>query len=190
MSTLKRIFFQFSLIASLVAFLFTQDLWASEKTTIRGYLVLESDPYRFIEANTLKSFKLRIATESAKQAIQKLHQFDAIQGVASLVNGDTYVLESIEFVGLRKLIGKWQSPAELYQFLDYNRLAVTENEKTHNLSYALSPGQGNAWRMFFTDENSVAIGSLKLENEVAQIEIFDPESGQVSRTLPLTRVKE
>lgn len=111
----SKLLFHIALIASLLAFLITDNAWATKKINIKGYLVLESDPYRFIEADTLKSYKLRAATDVAKKAIMKLNNFDGINGVATLYDDQTLLLESVEFVGLRRLLGKWKAEKEIYQ---------------------------------------------------------------------------
>ncbi len=190
-TTGSKLLFHVALIASLLAFLITDNAWATTKINIKGYLVLESDPYRFIEADTLKSYKLRAATDVAKKAIMKLNNFDGITGVATLYDDQTLLLESVEFVGLRRLLGKWKAEKEIYQFVDYNRLQVSSaTDKKTNMSYALSPGVGDSWRLFFTDDQSVTLGSLEIQNEKAQIQIFDTDTGSVLKTLPLVRVKE
>lgn len=186
----SKLFFHIALIAAVIAFAMTDSAWATSKVNIKGYLVLESDPYRFIEVDTLKSYKLRISTDIAKQAVAKLKNFDGISGVAVLYDEETLLLESVEFVGLRRLLGKWKSPTEVFQFVDYNRLQVKTGPKKVEMTYALSPGFGNSWRLFFTDENSVTLGSLEIQNENAEIQLYDSENGSILKTVPLTRVKE
>lgn len=189
-TTASKLLFHIGLLASLVAFLITDSAWSATKINIKGYLVLESDPYRFIEADTLKSYKLRAATDVAKKAIMKLNNFDGINGVATLYDDQTLLLESVEFVGLRRLIGKWKAESEIYQFMDYNRLQVSGLNKKIQMNYALSPGLGDSWRLFFTDEESVTLGSLEIQKENARIQIFDTDTGAILKTLPLIRVKE
>ena len=185
-----KFFFHLSLIISVLAFLMTENLWASNRVNVKGYLVLESDPYRFVDSETLKSYKLRIVTESAKNAVLKLKNFDGISGVAVKYDEETLLLESVEFVGLRRLLGKWKTNLELYQFVDYNRVQVTGSKDTVEMTYALSPSQNDNWRLFFTDSNSVTLGSLAIKNETATIETYDEDTGAVLKTLPLTRVKD
>ena len=138
-----KFFFHLSLIISVLAFLMTENLWASNRVNVKGYLVLESDPYRFVDSETLKSYKLRIVTESAKNAVLKLKNFDGISGVAVKYDEETLLLESVEFVGLRRLLGKWKTNLELYQFVDYNRVQVTGSKDTVEMTYALSPSQND-----------------------------------------------
>lgn len=185
-----KFFFHIALIASVIAFAMTNSAWAGSKINIKGYLVLESDPYRFVEADTLKSYKLRISTEAAKAAVTKLNNFDGISGVATKYDEETLLLESVEFVGLRRLLGKWKSPDELVQFIDYNRMQFSIGPKELRMSYALSPGVGDTWRIFVSAQDAVLLGSLEVRDETARIQIFDSETGSILKILPLTRVKE
>lgn len=186
----SNLIFHVALLASVFAFLMTENLWASAKVNIKGYLVLESDPYRFVDSETLKSYKLRMSTDSAKQAILKLNNFDSISGVAVQYDDETLLLESVEFVGLRRLIGKWKSNEGFYQFFNYNDAAISDKSKNVQLTYALSPGLGNSWRLFFTDSSTVTLGSIQIESEKATIETYDADTGAILKTLPLIKVKD
>jgi hypothetical protein len=55
-------------------------------------------------------------------------------------------------------------------------------------NYALAPADGDSWRIFFTDQSSVALGSLTVENSKAQIEVYDSATGEVIQRYNLEKL--
>ncbi|PIS11548.1 MAG: hypothetical protein COT73_03410 [Bdellovibrio sp. CG10_big_fil_rev_8_21_14_0_10_47_8] len=156
--------------------------------SIKGYVIIEDGSYTFIDTSS-NQFKLRAVTDSAKQALLKLQNLDAISGTATQYDDRTLLLESIDFVGLRRLIGRWTGDSQLVDFQDYTRVRIFSSQSSNHFRYAISPSSGDSWRVFFSTENSVTLGSLLIQGQTAQIDLYDATTGDVSHTIQLQKVK-
>lgn len=160
---------------------------AGERVNILGFLQIEDGNYSFVDGDSSRPYKLRAYTESAKQALSKLKNSDGISGQATLVD-DTLLLETVEFVGLRRLIGFWQSTNTLVNFKDFTRVSFRLPNSSSELSYAVAPSTGNSWKVFFSGKNSVVLGSLVISDSHASIDLFDPNTGENTQHLDLQKV--
>ncbi|MCB0365573.1 MAG: hypothetical protein H6624_04070 [Bdellovibrionaceae bacterium] len=113
------------------------------------------------------------------------------------ING-TVEMTTVEFVGLKKLLGIWRTPSwEVFDFKNFSRLDLYEptNSKTLNvvqlrsLRYTVAPDGGHAWSILIVDSNSVDVGSLSVSQEAIRIDLFDPQTGDVAKTIQLKPFK-
>lgn len=166
---------------------------------ISGFITFDGKGYIFIDSSTQQRFELKPANVSASSDLKKLSNFDSITGKATLMGkGKEYpilLLDSIDFVGLRKLLGMWKSESTILDFIDYNEMSfyfpneIFKNTKKRTMyRYSVSPKPGESWRVFFSDDNSVVLGSLVIKGQTATIELYDSETGETAKTYSLTKV--
>lgn len=163
---------------------------AGERVNIHGSVRVENGNFTFIDKDSSETYSLRAYTDVALQALSKLKNKDNISGTATLVE-QTLLLESVEFVGLHRLLGYWQSSdttETLVNFKDFSRVSFHLPNSNSELSYAIAPSTGDSWRVFFAGKNSVVLGSLMVSDSVASIEFFDPNNGETTRVLDLQKV--
>lgn len=160
---------------------------AAERMALDGYVRMTGENIFFVESQSVKVYKLKAYTSSAEEVLSRLKNFDHITGSARLVD-DTLLLESVEFVGLRRLIGYWQSPKVAVIFENFHDVAFKMPSSKSEYKYAVSPSEGNSWRVFFSDQSSVTLGSLTVSENKASIELYDPETGETSQQYDLKKV--
>ncbi len=163
---------------------------AGDRVNILGFIRMEEGNFTFVDGDSFQTYKLRAYTDSAQQALSKLKNKDGISGIATLMD-DTLLLESVEFVGLRRLLGCWQSSDKIetvVNFKDFSRVSFHLPESNSELTYAIAPSAGDTWRVFFSGKNSVVLGSLIVSDSKASIEFFDPDDGEITRVLNLQKV--
>ncbi len=160
---------------------------AQNSVIISGYVRIEGKNLFFVDAQTFKTFKLKAYTERAKQTLSQLKNLDGISGTGSVI-GDSVLLDSIEFVGLRRLIGYWQTSNTVVNFLDFSHVNFQLSSLTSTYKYAVSPFSDGSWRVFFSDKQSVVLGSLTVSENSASIDLFDPETGETTKHLELKKV--
>lgn len=112
-------------------------------------------------------------------------------------------VQSIDWVGLKKLIGYWRSRENIsLEFRDFTRLIVYDanvndvfvrlynknlTRTTSLLNYRIAPGVGNTWSLFLSDEKIVKVGRLTVNGDTATINFFDSNTGKVIKTVLLQK---
>lgn len=163
------------------------DTTFADRVNLDGYVRITDGNIFFVESQTIKIYKLKAYTANAEEVLSKLKNFDHITGSARLVD-DTLLLESVEFVGLRRLLGYWQSPKVAIVFQSFQDVEFKLPSSKSEYKYAVSPSDGNSWRVFFSDQSSVTLGSLTVSENKASIELYDPETGETSQQFDLKKV--
>jgi hypothetical protein len=167
-------------------------LWANSAfaTSFRGYVFLAAGNYYFSDEVSLKSFLIEPADETVRADLLKLKSFDTLIGTASLSSKQTMILESIDFVALRRLVGVWRGSQSLVNFSDLSRVSIYfhPTDESSSYRYALAPADGNSWRIFFSDQSSVVLGDLEVQESEANIQLYDSQTGELTRTLYLKKI--
>lgn len=165
--------------------------------TLNGYVAFQNGQTFFIDGKSQKVSPARAGTQSVQNSFQKLKNHDAISGQGKYIN-EVLVIDSIEFVGLRRLLGVWQAPDAVVNFTDFSTVsfflpqpaAIPETSATKvSFRYAVSPSLGSGWRVFFSSDDNVVLGLLTVNQTQAQIELFDPNTGDIGQTIQLEKVK-
>lgn len=175
--------------------------FSAHAENISGYVTVGENGYSFINSSTQKSYELKPANQSTSEDLKKLSNFDSLTGKASILrinSKDVMLLESVDFVGLRRLLGLWKSKGTVLEFVDYNEVSFYfPNNRKKNFKmptkknryrYSVSPTTTDSWRVFFADDDSVVLGSLNIQGSKAVIELYDTETGQTTETYSLEKV--
>ncbi len=165
---------------------------ALAQTSLQGYVVRSSsDSYFFTDSISHRTFAITPAKLEVSETLSKLSTFDSIQGRGQFGPRNTVILEAIDFVSLRRLLGTWKAPGVTVKFVDYSRVNFQLNgdRQSSEFSYVLSPVDGNFWKIFFTDRASVALGSINVENDMAKLEINDSQTGEITQRFNLKKIE-
>ncbi len=156
--------------------------------SVNGYIVVSDDARFLVDRETARTYRLEANNPNVENSLSQLTTFDGIRGQTSNKNSETLILETIDFVSLRRLLGNWQDQSAQVTFEDYTRVQFNINGNNRQFMYALSPGQNNAWRIYLTDQASVVLGTLNVEQMRAVLEFYDPKTGQTAQRLELSKV--
>jgi hypothetical protein len=141
--------------------------------------------------------------------IKKLNPGDEISasGDKNLIDCSV-VLESIDYVGLRRLLGMWLSNEALIKVKDFKYLSFYPLERSSSLAqqlniygsnstsevatavdytYSLTPSEGKEWVLFLSDSTKTLFATISLSKGSAVMKIYDSESGIVLKTLRMTK---
>ncbi|MCB0385884.1 MAG: hypothetical protein KDD43_10870 [Bdellovibrionales bacterium] len=150
-------------------------------------------------ASTGKEYQVFTRNPHVMDDLSKLETGDYVSGKGWIyaVNG-TLEMTTVEFVGLKKLLGIWRTSTwEVFDFKNFSRLDLYEPSTTkalnviqlRSLRYTVAPDGGSAWSILIVDSNSVDVGSLSVSPESIQIDLFDPQTGDVAKTIQLKPFK-
>lgn len=156
---------------------------------VNGFIVVENQRHWLIDKDSSEPLELKPSTMAVQETLDKLNTFDRLRGQANVSSDSSLVLETIDFVTLRKLIGTWVDSSNKVQitFIDHSNLSIKKETQDDTYTYSLSPGNAQSWRMFLGDGTKVLLGSLLLDEDKIKFEILDSATGQVMESHNLTR---
>lgn len=133
--------------------------------------------------------------------IRKLSVGDVVTGTG-ITNSSTCTISvsSIDYVGLRKLLGFWYSAEGILTFNDFSTLRYypvsikggkyvsVRYTSPVNYRYSVTLSGGKEWVLFLSDEQSTTFATIQINNRHnATLNIFDSDSGVPTQTLELTK---
>lgn len=170
--------------------IFSGKAFAQESVT--GFFIREQSEYSFISAGKHKTYRLKPATQEIQGQLEKLNNHDAIRGVGKFSNDHELVLESIDFVGLQRLLGSWTGSNFVFNFKTFAKVSLYSSLPgvTHGeLQYAVAPAPGSQWKVFFTDSHQVSLASLNISEDHATLMFYDNQSGEPKQSLVLSKIR-
>ncbi len=170
--------------------------------SVEGFVSRDSRGLTFITSNPSQSFQLKAATPTVTQQLRKLGNLDAIRGTGKVIAGKTLILETIDFVGLHRILGSWTSPKYLFNFKTFaevtlyptyprlTRAATQTSPGEGEMKYTITPADGDTWKVFFSNPNQVILASLKMtSSQQATMTFYDEETGSEKSSILLTKVR-
>lgn len=145
---------------------------------------------------------LVISTNSDTElSLRKLSTGDTLTASGKLsADNCTASIESIDFVGLKKMLGYWHSSDGLISVQDFTSLSYYpinlkdfQNGRTYaevqpvNYRYSITPTSGKEWVLFLSDRNSTTFATIRFSKSRATMRIYDSENGNITRTLRLNK---
>lgn len=134
-------------------------------------------------------------------SLRKLSTGDTLTA-SGLLDPDscTAVVESIDFVGLKKMLGYWHSSDGLISVRDFNSLSFYpismkdfQNGQTYaeiqpvTYRYSMTPTSGKEWVLFLSDSSSTTFATIRFNKSRATMRIYDSETGNITRTMHLSK---
>lgn len=160
----------------------------AQALSINGYVVVSSGQHLLIDRETSRTFRIQPSNPDVQKSLSQLATFDGLRGQVSNISSDTLILEAIDFVSLRRLLGSWRTDKTSVRFVNYSRVRFDMDGNAREFTYALSPGQYNGWRIYLTDQSSVVLGTVNVDGVNAILEFYDPRTGQTAQHLQLSKV--
>jgi len=162
--------------------------------SISGFLSIEGDKYIFVDIDKGLRHQIVATKVETQDSLKKLKNLDYFQGQGE-ISGDQILLDSIDFVGLRRLLGLWSDDSTIVDFRDYSQVAIYRSHwfsdtsaETSLVQYSIAPSNGSDWKIFFTDAANVVLASLLLHDAKATLHFYDLTSGEVTKTVELLRL--
>ncbi len=152
------------------------------------YLTLEGKGRRYLITYT---------PSDAIVAFNKLNTGDYLVG-----NGDvddknrTINLNTLDYVGLKKLLGVWYNSDNVMDFKNYTDLRVYPLARLlasdrfspgTDIRYSMAPYNGNQWAIFLSSAQATIFATLELGIDVAKLRLFNSDTGENTETVVLTR---
>lgn len=171
----------------------------SMEPLIKGLIFLDDSHYRLQPEGSNEKLYIIAHDPLVRSRLYCLKHGDFMSGNAISMNESQVVISSLDYVGLRELIGVWRNETEVYRFTDFRNFEYWNfNQGTKNFSgpfsyhYALSPygqtSQRCLWKIFIIDNQRVTLGSLEWSaSDQIHLQIQDPDTGEVTSSKRLIR---
>jgi len=166
-----------------------------------GTLVLKNNK-TFLKTNPKNKqlYLLEVKDGRIQNQLSKLKTGDFISGNGSFtVKSHKIYLRSLHFVGLKKLIGEWESQHHevfhfedftnltLYKFLSFDARGIPSVRK---VNYRLAPESDGNWSIILVNKETVNIGKLEIRRKRITINIYDGFLDNYPNGIKLSRIKK
>lgn len=174
--------------------------------TISGTLRKDANIFYLQQSNTGTVYRISSMSQDASEAFRNLDTGDYITGFGVLYTDllEAHV-ESLDYVGLKKLLGNWYTGESFVRFATFTNLSVypvfegffdllklfsiLPNAKT-DFRYSTAPYDGNRWAFFLSDSSATSLGTLEFTGDLAILRLYDSQRAGGVRTVHLVRWRE
>jgi hypothetical protein len=173
---------------------------SAHATIINGYVIVEKNNHYLVDGSSPNTYEVIASNPKVQNVLNKLSTFDRIRGQVNTISENNLILETIDFVTLRKILGVWYdaSTKTTLHFRDYQTLEWTRASRQSEMSYTLAPGAGANWKLFLSDSAKLTLGNLTIVDEDFSpakpnqethliLEILNTSTGEIVETLTLKR---
>jgi len=194
---MRFILFVLSLMASSAALASQPIIGTIGKDTSGYYLTVNKD-------QICPKYSIEPKSQEAIDGVRKLSAGDNITATG-LLDHETCnaFIESIDYVGLKKLLGYWYSHAGIITVRDFSSLSFYPiNSRTFqngvfyrtadpiDYRYSVTPTEGKEWVIFLSDKKSTTFATIQFSKDSkgsAVMKVYDSDNGKVIRTLYLSK---
>ncbi|MNK01172.1 hypothetical protein D3C87_189670 [compost metagenome] len=181
---------------------FCASTWALASEPIAGLLHKDSTGIYMQVSMQGPKFKIVTSAPDVAENLRKLSHGDFVTGNADLDFDKAEMnLESIDYVGIKRLLGTWYSPEGMFEVKTFDRLSFYPHsqlgfskEKSYaavstpqEFHYSMSPTEGKEWVLFLSNNKSTTFATIQITRGKARLKMYDSETGVVTKTLRLIK---
>lgn len=180
-------------ITALANFAFAQE-------PVQGYVKHEQETVHLVDDKGRELYELKSRNYDVYNQLQKLESGDFLIATGTYdQKSDKMIVEAVDFVGLRKLLGYWKAADSIFNFKDFNvvNFYLLSDGNTDGFAvrkaryqYSVAPGSGSSWKVFFNDFRSITLTSIEFKKDSATMEVYDPETGISKGVIQLNRLQK
>lgn len=153
------------------------------------FLVLPNEP--------AQQWKIEGLSDQVNSQLRTLRDGDLLSATGELTPAThTAYVETVDFVGLKRILGRWESTDGVrIHFKDF-RTAIVETKKplpsnpaedrTLDLVYAILPLKESNWSFFMSNRKTVRVGTLSIQAKTLDIQLVDQRTGLVTEDISLS----
>jgi len=164
-----------------------------------GYLTKKGDEVFFTPKSSELFYKVIATTFDVQESLARLDNGDFVSGSGTLDTINKKIsVQSIDYVGLQKLLGPWVGADGTIVFKDFTTMRFIPRFRDLTLDtrltrfqrefhYSVSPKDSNEWALFMSDSMNTTFATVEFTKKKIILKIFESESGNIVRTLKLER---
>lgn len=159
---------------------------------ISGFFTNFSGQYSLTTIDQGKKITLRAFNTQTTADLSRLKTGDLLSASGEY-SGDVFVVTHVDFVGLRELLGVWLSGNNIMNFQSFTNVTAhlinLDKPVSVSMTYSLSPGETNSWRIYFSDKNDIILGTITIKKNTAALQFVDTETGEMSKVIELKKIQ-
>lgn len=171
-------------------------------TSLSGVLTKKDGQFFLTPSQSEQAYSLVNTAAEASDALLKLETGDYITGSGVIDEVQHKIeLQALDYVGLKKLLGRWYSGDSVMNFTTFSNLSVYPFMKNllqpaiigpvplkTEFRYSTAPYYGGRWAVFLSDNGGNTIfATLEITGDSAVIRTVNTQTGTTIRTLRLVR---
>jgi hypothetical protein len=181
-----------------IALFLSSAVWASQTLVVEG--VIQARAGKPVIRLGNKDIILKPHDQHVARDLNRLRIGDFLSGYGIYDSTrNTLDLQTIETVGLKNLLGRWQThDGQVFDFRTFSQLLhysslinewvnyaktllqTTTPAKSRELSYTLAPDSAkDRWAIFVADQQSLLIGYVQFSAKGMLLTLINPNSGRV-----------
>jgi hypothetical protein len=175
---------------------FVELTYANPEYLFKGKITITDKSYSIFDEYTEQEYKIFTRTRSIFQTIIQLENGDYISGSAFMDPEGKLLITSIDFVGLKRLLGIWSGKNHIMNFDSISNMSIWNFEKGVNwkywgpfsYSYSITPDDEGKWKIFFSDDKNVILALLHcVDSNHITISTYDSNDGSVDKVYDLEK---
>jgi hypothetical protein len=156
-----------------------------------GYFSTNGNKTFLLTLDRTKRIEIRPFNTQAAVHLSRLKTGDLLSGTGDISN-DVFVVNSVDFVGLKELLGVWLAGNNVMDFQSFSsvkaHLTADNRPVTLSMKYSITPGEENEWRVFFSDSDEIQLATLFLKKNTAALQFIDSQTGELSKVIELKKI--
>lgn len=169
-------------------------------TSVNGILFKQDQTYFLKNIQTQKSYTLVPTNTKTFLTLNKLSAGDQIFGIADFDQG-ILKLNSIDYVGLQKVLGKWYSSSLNIFFKNFTEVTMIALQQqagsklktiVTQYKYSITPSSSNEWYIFLSADTGYTALATIILHETTQtliLKYYDADTGNLSAYYELSKHK-
>jgi len=167
--------------------------------SISGQVVSQGDQVIIQLDGTSSTYTLIPQSTDVTTSLARLNIGDEVYGTGQIDDfSDSIQLQSLDYVGLKGLLGTWRSPEGLMEVKDFSNLSFHpskddtalggDNSRDNvNYKYSLAPADNSEWVVFLSIPTKTTFATVELADTLATLKIYDANTGAIKSTLHLQK---
>ncbi|MGE5085531.1 MAG: hypothetical protein ACM3MG_04470 [Bacillota bacterium] len=164
---------------------------------VSGTIARNGQSLFLISSDSCTRYELTTRNEAAMDSLLKLSDGDIITATGNKIPASCQInVETIDYVGLKRLLGVWYSKDAVVEIHNYNEMSFYPLVMTDivnsitptsvDYKYSLIPSEGKEWVVFLSDKKTTTFATLQFSKGPVIMKIYS-ESGDVTKTMILFR---
>lgn len=149
---------------------------------------------RYLVRANLEKLLLNATSMEVHKQLSMLENYDYM--IVTAIKSETILnVESIDFVGLQRILGRWLGKTYIWQFEDYSTLTLTPRKafgilEELKFSYSIVPNEDKTWTLFMSNPKIAKTATLKINKSIFTLDFLDLPTDVINGDSILTRINE
>lgn len=169
----------------------------SNVQSLSGQIYRKNNKVYLQEDRSAKNWNIVFKDSKNLEIANKLEEADFLSALGSPITAKEFLVQNIEYVGYRNLLGTWVSDDTMIEFQNFSSSIVMSSDfgkNSCNIStsqtfyYIITPSTSSSNQIFFSNNDQVISGTFSYSNDIMILDLFDQESGALQKHLLLRRI--